>query len=266
MTVSPTVTVSPAVTISVASSGERSPSSTQNADSSPQGTARNSPSASQAASADPPPTVVEAVKRLFKWMQPEPQAIPPWPEAKVTRAAVGENTPAVTREKPAQKAEAAKRPATRTTTPGNVLPQPGTYRPNELLLLDANPAVLRVLRARGWRESPGAANAVVRLVSETENSLVARNQLEVEFPGTRFGLNFVYSLANDSMPHGSKDVVAGARSCAPERCYGPALINWRADLASCAVGVKIGVIDTAVDDSPSSAGLEKAQSASGSEP
>ena len=89
---------------------------------------------------------------------------------------------------------------------------------------------------------------MVRLVSETENSLVARNQLEVEFPGTRFGLNFVYSLANDSKPHGSKDVMAGARSCAPERCYGPALINWRADLASCAVGVKIGVIDTAVDE------------------
>jgi subtilisin family serine protease len=105
-----------------------------------------------------------------------------------------------------------------------------------------------VLHARGWRESPGAANAVVRLVSETENSLVARNRLEVEFPGTRFGLNFVYSLANDSMPHGSKDVMASARSCAPERCYGPALINWRADLASCAVGVKIGVIDTTVDE------------------
>ena len=124
-------------------------------------------------------------------------------------------------------------------------------------MLDANPAALRVLHARGWRESPGASNTVVRLVSETENSLVARNQLEVEFPATRFGLNFIYSLANGGVPQGSADVMAGARSCAPDRCYGPALINWRADLASCAVGVKIGVIDTAVDETHPALGWRK---------
>src|SRR5205823_4332559 len=133
--------------------------------------------APQAQSAEPPKTVVEAVKRLFKWMQPEPHAIPPWPEAKVTRVAPGENTPAVTRETLAQKV--AKGPAIR-VTPGNAAPQPGTYRPNELLLVDANPTALRVLRARGWHERPAATDTVVRLVSETENSLVARNQLELE--------------------------------------------------------------------------------------
>ncbi len=235
---------------------ERAPSSTQKSDSSPQGTARNSRSTPQAESAEPPKTAVEAIKRLLKWMQSEPQAIPPWPEAKVTRAIPGDNTPAATREKLAQKAESPKRATTR-ATPGDLLPQLGTYRPNELLMLDANPAALRVLHARGWRESPGASNAVVRLVSETENSLVARNQLEVEFPATRFGLNFIYSLANGGVPQGSADVVAGARSCAPDRCYGPVLINWRADLASCAIGVKIGVIDTAVDETHPALGWRK---------
>jgi len=124
-------------------------------------------------------------------------------------------------------------------------------------MLDANPAAIRLLRARGWRESPGATDSVVRLVSETENALVARDQLEAEFPGTRFGLNFIYSLANDGAAPGSTAAVTGARSCAPDRCYGPALINWRAELASCAAGVKIGVIDTAVDETHPALGWRK---------
>jgi subtilisin family serine protease len=232
------------------SNDDSAPSSTRSTDSLPQGTARNSGSAPQAEKAEPPKTVVEAVKRLFKWMQTKPQAIAPWAEAKITRAATGESEPAVAREKLAQKGDAVRRPAIR-TTPGSVRPQPGTYRPNELLVLDANPAVLRELHARGWSETTRASEGVVRLLSETENSLVASEQLQVQFPGTRFGLNFVYSLANEGVSHRPIDVLVDARSCAPERCYGPALINWRADLASCAAGVKIGLIDTAVDEAHS---------------
>ena len=230
-------------------SDDRSSGSTRNAESSAQGAARTPGSAPQAVSTGPPTTVAEGLKRLFKWMQPEPQAIPPWPEAKVTRAATGERAPAVAREKLAPKAQAAKRPAT-STAPGTiVLPQPGTFRPNELLVLDANAEALGVLHARGWRETASATNGVLRMVSETDTALVAREQLQARFPETRLGLNFIYALANDSLPPRAIDAKADAQSCPPERCYGPRLIDWRADLAACAAGVKIGVIDTAVDAS-----------------
>jgi subtilisin family serine protease len=89
---------------------------------------------------------------------------------------------------------------------------------------------------------------VVRFSSESENPLDARKQLELQFQGTRFGPNFVYyHLESDGVTRRSSDAVAGAGSCDPQRCYAPALIDWRADLAACAAGVKIGIIDTAVD-------------------
>ena len=255
---------------------DRSTGSARNAESTPDRTSRNPGSVRQAqsaeppkTSAEPPKTVVEAAKRLFKWMQPAPQAIPPWPEAKVTRAPredtdalpppgkLAQKTQAPAREetgksppqgKLAQKLQPAKRPASR-SGPGDILAGPGTHRPNELLVLNPSTAVLGVLRARGWREDRGAARGVVRLFSESENALAAREKLESQFQGTHFGLNFVYyHVESDGVTRRSSDAVARVGSCDPQRCYAPALIDWRADLAACAAGVKIGIIDTAVDE------------------
>jgi len=242
---------------------DRSPGSARNADSTPGKTSRNPGSARQAQSAEPPKTVVDAVKRLLKWMQPVPRAIPPWPPAKVTRAPredtdalpppgkLAQKTQAPKREeagtsppqgKLAQKPQPAKRPANR-SGPGDILAGPGTYRRNELLVMGANRAVLQGLRARGWQENPGAAPGVVRLVSVSEDALDARKQLGAEFQGARFELNRVYyHLESDGVTRRSSD------ACDPQRCYAPALIDWRADLAACAAGVKIGIIDTAVDE------------------
>jgi subtilisin family serine protease len=219
---------------------------TRDAESTQQRAGRDPGSSSrQGEDAEPPPTVAEALKRFFKWVQPEPRAIPPWPEAKVTRAPPEERAPTRAREQVAQRTG---KGSSRRVSSGNVPPRPGTYRPDELLIVEASPAALRALHDRGWHEVPSAANGVVRLVSRAENALVDRDRLEAEFPGTRIGLNLLYSLAGDSVPVRSSEVVASTQSCTPERCYGPALIRWREDLAACATGVKIGVIDTAVDE------------------
>jgi subtilisin family serine protease len=87
----------------------------------------------------------------------------------------------------------------------------------------------------------------VRLISESANSLIARDQLQVEFPEVRFGLNFVYHLATDNLAGGPTDEGATTPRCTSERCYGPALINWHASLAACAAGVRVGIIDTGID-------------------
>jgi subtilisin family serine protease len=218
-----------------ANGDERSPGSARNAESTPEG---------QAKSAGPPKTIAEALERLIEWVQPRPQTMPPWPEAKVIRA-TPEDKDALPRGKLPQKAQATKRPANRVAA--DILPHPGTYRPNELLVLGATPTVLGKLQARGWQRSQGAAQGVVRLVSESENPVVAREQLQSEFQGAHFALNFVYQLASNSMMRRSPDGSAGGGSCDPQRCYGPVLINWRAELAACAAGIKVGIIDTAVD-------------------
>ncbi len=36
-------------------------------------------------------------------------------------------------------------------------------------------------------------------------------------------------------------------ACTPERCFGVSAINWQPQLAACARGIKIGIIDTGVD-------------------
>ena len=88
---------------------------------------------------------------------------------------------------------------------------------------------------------------MLRFVSETQNPVAVREQLQSEFPESQFALNFVYRLANNSTARRLPDVTAGGPSCDPQRCYGPQLINWHAELATCAAGVKVGIIDTAAD-------------------
>jgi hypothetical protein len=107
--------------------------------------------------------------------------------------------------------------------------------------------VLRSLRASGWKDEPGAAPGVLRLVSETEDAVAARQRLAAQFPEAYFGFNYVYDLASDVDRVRPPDGMSRLGACDPQRCYGPELIRWRPSLAACAAGVKIGVIDTPVD-------------------
>ncbi|NJO23758.1 MAG: S8 family serine peptidase [Sphingomonadales bacterium] len=63
------------------------------------------------------------------------------------------------------------------------------------------------------------------------------------------------AAAITSPPSGVNGDRRGA-GCLSERCFGVSVINWRPQLAACARGVKIGVIDTGIDKShPAFAGV-----------
>ena len=196
---------------------------------------------------EPPRTVAEAIGNLVKWMQPKPQPVPPWSEAEVTRASEKGSSVGQLANKGRGAKKSANTPEPNAAQSIAALPLPGTYKPNELLVFGASSTVLRELGLRGWRQTAGAGNGVVRLVSDTQDPVVARKQLQSEIQGARFGLNFIYHPADDGTPSRSANAASGLGSCDARRCYAPSLIKWRAELAACAAGVKIGIIDTAVD-------------------
>jgi subtilisin family serine protease len=211
---------------------------------------------------------------LERWFKSGKHVMPAWPEAKVTRApadpatlptygsplaqgaaagkdqtrahgALPTQAPAPPPGKLAQKPPAKHPP--RNLLAGNILALPGTFRPNELLVQHPTKAVLDTLAAGGWERRSSVAQGVAIFVSATQDPVAVREELQRQFPGERLGLNFVYHLANDSMSGRSMGTRAGGSPCDPQRCYGRALIKWDAGLAACAAGVKIGIIDTAVD-------------------
>jgi subtilisin family serine protease len=184
------------------------------------------------------------LNRLFAGIEVGQQASA-WPDAQVTRAGPKKNTDVLVPSR-AKVAQDAKTP-TGGAAPGNILPQPESYTLHEVLVLGAKRAALAALGARGWQQDQSAAAGVVRLISESANSLVAREQLQLEFPEVRFELNSVYHLATDNLAGGHTDKGATTPRCDSERCYGPALINWQASLAACAEGVRVGIIDTGID-------------------
>ena len=183
----------------------------------------------------PPQTVVDALKRVVKGATTE-------------KSPKGEGAGARREIRPTREGAGAKRAAGKGVRQGSILPPAyGTYRTNELLALNAQPATIRLLLARGWREAPSANADVVRLISETQDIVVAQGRLQSEFPTVRFALNYVYFPANDSVKNGPPETAPASRSCDARRCYGPTLIKWHADLAGCANGVKVGIVDTALD-------------------
>jgi hypothetical protein len=232
---------------------DRSQGAARNGEGTPDKSSRNGAGGSSAAAnTGPPKTVAEAITRFVKWMHPnKPPAMPSWSEAKVTRApredAAPQPVPAkIAQKTQSEKAHSERKPASRAAFDLSP-PLPATYRPNELLVFGATPAVLSSLRDSGWRQSPGVAQGVARFVSEGEDPVAARKDLASRFGETHFGLNYVYDLANDGERTRLVDGAGSIGSCDPQRCYGPELIEWRAHLATCTAGVKIGVIDTTVD-------------------
>jgi hypothetical protein len=124
--------------------------------------------------------------------------------------------------------------------------QPPNYKRNEVLVLGAKPGTIRALLTRGWRAESSKDGHVMRLLSNSDVSLAVVEQLQLEFPEAHFARNFVYHHTAGNFPAGQND---RDRPCPPEKCYGPALIHWHAHLEACAAGLKIGIIDTAIDKS-----------------
>lgn len=171
---------------------------------------------------------------------------------------------------------------------GSLLPPPGSFKANEVLAVNMDAAKLAKALQRNFKvleriEYPALGFNLTRLATPaTQNAVIARTTLYEELPSDGFGLNHIYAAGrvtaavpintprNGTDPGGSgKSVppVPGTLSpslngdrrgggCASDRCFGLSVINWQPQLATCARGVKIGIIDTGVDEKhPAFAGV-----------
>jgi subtilisin family serine protease len=130
------------------------------------------------------------------------------------------------------------------------LPPPSdTYRQAEFLLANPSPVLLSELGQRHYtvERSNAAGLARVVLPEGAPNAWEVMRELEVSFPGPTFGLNSIYRPPTYH-PYRLQDG-AGPTGAAPTRHELLTLIGWEAkgDLAVCAAGVEIGMIDTLVD-------------------
>jgi|GEM_PF-1364437 len=129
----------------------------------------------------------------------------------------------------------------------------------ELLAINVGPQSMDRLIAGGFRtsESLDLSHLGFRMdrieAPPGWDAARARAWLKRELPNDRFEFNRTY---RQYLPNVGGDGDLGpsdhpspptAGSCGSDRCYGAAAINWRPALASCARGVRIGVIDTAFD-------------------
>jgi subtilisin family serine protease len=73
--------------------------------------------------------------------------------------------------------------------------------------------------------------------------------LQLQTPQAGFTLNKRYRLytAGRSGEQNEAREVADPEACPPEQCYGRSLIRWQSKLATCARALRVGVIDTGVD-------------------
>jgi len=131
-------------------------------------------------------------------------------------------------------------------------PSPDSYRPAEFLLANPSPVLLSELGRRHYLVEPRNAAGLVRVVlpEGAPNAWDVMRELEASFPGPTFGLNAIYRppINNAYRPQdGAGPIGTGA---APTRHELLALIGWegKGDLAACATGVEIGMIDTLVDE------------------
>ena len=134
------------------------------------------------------------------------------------------------------------------------LPPPSdVYRQREFLISKPSLKLLEELRRRGYLVGPsnGAGLLLVTLPPDGSNAWDVQRELEASFPDTRLGLNYVYRTYKpyrgasqpEMLPKGT-----ARKGCSAELCYGPDVIHWDKKLAVCAAGLKVGMIDTSIDE------------------
>jgi subtilisin family serine protease len=135
---------------------------------------------------------------------------------------------------------------------GRLPPTPETYKAGELFLPSPSTALLTELRRLGYPfgEATPSGNVRVLLPPGAPQAWEVQRELEAKFPGESVGLNFVYKPYHGATKESAypKPVTPGPGvGCSDDKCYGRGLIAWRNELAACAAGVSIGLIDTMVD-------------------
>jgi hypothetical protein len=148
---------------------------------------------------------------------------------------------------------------------GELLPEPGTFQTNEVLAINISPSRLQKAVERQFKiidkiELPALGVSVTRLETPAAlGAVIGRNTLYEMFPDDGFGLNRIYTAGRPAGTQAVKSAAVPAppgpggapvrpgAGCTPERCFGIKVINWQPQLAACARGIRIGVIDTGLD-------------------
>jgi len=137
-----------------------------------------------------------------------------------------------------------------------------SFLPNEVLAVGAEPASIERAKALGFKADPlinseAGDHTIVRLtVPSGLDAVRGQDLLSRELPGQRFELNRVYRLyrasareepvtLDKSLP---ATVPGDTATCAANRCFARQAIGWKDTLAPCAKGLKVGVIDTDIDE------------------
>lgn len=254
--------------------------------------------------AGPPATVLEFFKRLAQPApQPPPKAVAQHPNtfnkppSGLQNASAGA-TPATVKELIAPLASAPGKPAAKGAARGGVVPAAavaaigktgavaakaaapvvggrllpklgppvaGTFRTNQLLLLQPTVEVLQAARGMGL-QVVGATGSITKMVIPPGASLdapAALLQLQQAAPSAAASLNYVYGTVKPAAVQEPDDTVPGAQrsigpspshgaahgsgGCTSVQCFGTSMINWQPKLGACARRMLVGVIDTAPD-------------------
>jgi hypothetical protein len=210
---------------------------------------------------DPPNSIAEWLQRLT-----QPAATPPQSAVTPTKSAERPTTPTPqSTSQPAKPAQAADKPAQAQAAAKPKGPGPASLVPALPTLaapgvLAVNPSAEVVARAlnMGFKVSQSTDLAqlrmsIVRMVPPSGmDASSARELLGQSMSLDKFVVNKIYrpyraANADTEGARSERPRPAGNAGCAPERCYGMQAIGWRQDLGSCSKGLRIGVIDTAVD-------------------
>lgn len=136
------------------------------------------------------------------------------------------------------------------------------FMPREVLAVGLDPASIERAEALGFKADAQAVEASGLIITRFTvppglDAVRGQELLSRQLPGRRFQLNMVYRLfrpsANEKEPKlPDKDkppaLPGSAPQCGGDQCFAWQLIGWKEKLASCARGLKVGMIDTDIDE------------------
>lgn len=140
--------------------------------------------------------------------------------------------------------------------PPAMLPEIGSPA---ILAVNASQTAIEKAKALGFKAVPptslaSLAYSVTLLAPPDGMSITeAEQRLTEELPTESFGINQkyrIYRTATGMLENAKNSAAtqkAGHAGCTSDHCFGRELIEWRPEVASCASGIRIGIIDTSVD-------------------
>lgn len=206
----------------------------------------------------PPRTVEKWLKRLAA---PQPADLPNKAKPLTDNVA----TPATG----VPKAALGKAPITATKAPAK-LPTGGRPEPiqfpevplPEVLAVNATASTVARAKSLGFTTTPATSLAsldlsITRLLPPIGMSIgQAQALLQSSVPGANFAPNMKYRIYKtaagiETKPQGVPPAPSAAdgQPCAGDRCFAQTVIGWKPDLRKCAIGLKVGIIDTSIDTS-----------------